>query len=1079
MGGLQFSQHGKPLSGLISATASALLAYLVVSGRTHSQTHLAHLFWGDLSNGDAKKHLHRVLHNLRKLLGLHLIVSREGVAFNTSAPYWCDVEHFERVLTRDWLHDISPQPSLLGTRAPAALPPEADLVLRNGGYVGNVGFASPSRNDAQRLAPITDAVELYRGEFLAGLHIAGSADFDAWLNQTREHLQQLALAALTKLVLHYGEHGESGRGAALRYARRIIAIDPLCEEAYREVMMLLAKGGQHSAALAQYETCCRVLQRDLGRAPSRETTLLYERIRAAAITPRHGLPPSDTPLMGRERELSDLSERIAMPHCALIGIVGPSGVGKTRLVVEAGLRCGDQFGDGVYFVAMAALNTQNAIVAAIAESVGCAFRGTASPKAQLLRHLSELEALLILDSAELLLADLAPDAPDSPDTAASLLRQIARQAPGVKLLLTSREADGLSPDQIIHLNGLAYPKPSLPCHDLASCLAAYPALRLFVFAAQRANEDYELQAEQLPHVSRLCQLLQGLPLAIEVAAAWASVLLVDEVTNEISHNLDFLNDHQLHPATHHHALLAAFEYAWARLTAEDKSTLRRLSVFRGAFTLEAVEQILGAKRHTLLALVDRALLQRWDGGRGGKGYVLHEALRQFAQEQLRLQPEEGSSTLQRYADYYTRFVKTREAALVLPRGVPEHTQALAEIEREIDNIATAWQVALARKQLGAIDNAFEGLHRFYHLRARFHEGYEAFERAALVVQSNGKAGASVLAAALATRQAYFMFRLDHLAEAKAVAQRSLEGLQRLQHRPGPHLSPSKVTQEVIFNTQLLGTLAWGEGDFWAAQQWWQQALEQHEQNDNHAQVARAQNNVAVLAIETGDLAQAKRLLAQSLQAKRAQNDWQGVVFALENLANVALLSNEVEQAQQLRLETLTIAEAQHDAVGVLRAHTQLGYLAYLLRDQDQALGHLNEARRLARAQRQAQGLGLVLCNLSLVHAARGELDDCRLCLRSALQTSLQQHDAFVTQLAVASAAVLAATHGQAEQAVAWGEWAQCQPATSIDIRWRVRLAAQRWLDYLAPDIIGAAQTRGRLCSPDQIVDEVLGWLVGR
>ena len=1049
LGGLQFSQNGKLLSGFVTTTAQALLAYLVVTGYSHSQEHLASLFWGDLSAVEAKANLRRVLLNLRKLVGIHIVLARDSVAFNPSAPYWCDIGQFEHILTQEWVSDI---------RSKELRPrPTHDSVLSFDPHT--VRHHAP-----HQFAAMIDAVELYQGEFLAGLHIAGSAAFDAWLIKTREHLQQLALAALTKLVLHYGAQGEKGRGLALRYARRILTIDPLSEEAYREVMILLAKGGQHSAALAQYETCCRLLQRELGRPPMRETVVLYERIRAAAIIPRHTLPPSNTLLVGRERELSDLSDYIAMPNCPLIGIIGPDGAGKTRLAVEAGLRCGDQFADGVYFVALSSLNTLNTIITAIAEGVGCVFRGTASPKAQLLRHLGALEALIILDGAEQLLE--AANNHGSP-----LLADLIVHAPGIKILVTAREAFGLAPENTLSLSGLSYPQPNAPCADVASCVAAYPAIRLFLLAAQRANEDYELYADQLTHVARLCRVLNGLPMAIEIAAAWASVLLVDEMANEMARNLDFLNDQHVNIPILQHVLRAAFEYAWSRLTAEDKSTLRKLSVFRGNFTRDAVEQIVGANRHTLLSLVDRSLVHRDASGR----YVLHETLRQFAQEQLRLQPEEGSVTLQRYAEYYSRYVKAREAALTHPSDNAEQSQAAAEIEQEIDNIATSWQIALARKQVSAIDNAYEGLHRFYHLRARFHEGYEMFERAALVAQANGTAG-SVLAAALATRQAYFMFRLDRPDEAQSVAQRSLDDLRRLQPQ---HISQDcthhKVDQEIIFNTQLLGTLTWGAGDFRAARQLWQQALEQHQKADNHAQVVRAQNNVAVLAIETGDLGHAKALLEQSLHTKRSQNDWGGVAFALENLANVAFLCDDLFEARRMRLEALEIFQSLNDAVGMLRSQTHLGYLAYLLHEYDNALSVLNEALSLARQQRIGFGISQVLCNLSLVHGARGELEECQACLRNALQNSLQHHDPPV-KMVIASAAVLAAKQGQAAASAAWGEWAQQQPLANIDIKRRVGLAAERWASYLSPEMIVVAQARGRACTLEQIVDEVMAWL---
>lgn len=287
---------GLAVSGFISSKAQALLYYLAVTGRPHSREALAALFWGDMPDSNARANLRVTLCNLRQLFPDHLLAGRDTLAFNRATPYWLDVEVFQAALRQ-----LESSPGAT-----------AETVVR-------------------------EAVALYCGEFLEGFSVDGAPEFEAWALLQREQLRQAALQALHALTIYATEQGAHKRGIA--YATKLIALDPWREEAHRQLMLLLALNGQRGAALAQYETCRRILVAELGIQPLEETTELYERIRAADL----GAPAAETqqqqllPFAGRGDEYAWLVREWKAARTSAKGIAlieGEAGIGKTRLAEE-------------------------------------------------------------------------------------------------------------------------------------------------------------------------------------------------------------------------------------------------------------------------------------------------------------------------------------------------------------------------------------------------------------------------------------------------------------------------------------------------------------------------------------------------------------------------------------------------------------------------------------------------------------------------------------------------------------------------------------------------------------------------
>ena len=516
LGGLQITQNGIPLTNFVSNKAPALLAYLAVTQRAHSRDALAGLLWGELSDTDAKNNLRQTLSNLRKLLDPYLLITRETVGLNPDASYLLDVTQFEQSLTTE------------------------DRRQNTDHRLQNAEHRSQTTDSEAAVHHLAVAIELYQGDFLAGFFVRDAPEFEEWMLAQRARLHELALQALHTLTEFHLSHGAYVR--AIDYAMRLLALDSWREEAHRQLMLAFARSGQRSAALAQYETCRRSLDKELGVEPSAETTKLYERIRAAGEATRHNLPPQPTPFVGRAQELAQIEAQLLKPECRLLTLLGVGGVGKTRLALataERLLQIG-AFLNGVYFVPLVGVESPELLATAMADACEFTFSGKQDPKAQLANFLRDKETLLVLDNFEQLL------------DAALWLGQLLKSAPNLKLLVTSRERLNVQWERLVTIEGLAYPKDEngrmkdegggaqddplkkglgggMKAEDDDSIFnlqsffhqsLRFDAIQLFVSRAQAVQVDFDVNAT-LPCVVRICQLVEGMPLGLELAAAWA------------------------------------------------------------------------------------------------------------------------------------------------------------------------------------------------------------------------------------------------------------------------------------------------------------------------------------------------------------------------------------------------------------------------------------------------------------------------------------------------------------------------------------------------------------------------------
>ena len=442
-------------------------------------------------------------------------------------------------------------------------------------------------------------------------------------------------------------------------------------------------------------------------AQTTNTMVLNERF--ATPTPathtKHNLPSDLTPFVGREAELKELAGLVASPNTRLITILASGGMGKTRLSIEAGKYQLDKFKDGVFFVALAPLKSATNIVPTIADAIGFTFQGQGNETRELLDYLREKNVLLIMDNFEHVL--------DGGEIVAEILGECLY----VTILASSRENLNLQGETRFRISGMDFPDWETPEDALE-----YSAVKLFMQSARRARPGFELEADDLTYVARICRMVRGLPLGIVLAAAWVEMLTLEEIAEEIATNLDFLETEARNVPERHRSVRAVFETSWQCLTEQEQEIFAKLAVFRGGFSRNAGQKITGASLRTLTSLVNKSLLFRQpETGR----YEIHELLRQYAAEELQTMGQE-TALKNAHSDYYLRAIGEFNKDIIGERQLI----VMNDIEGDIENVRVAWDLAFEQWNTELLSKAWFTLFRFYQHRNRFQECNDAFAKIA-------------------------------------------------------------------------------------------------------------------------------------------------------------------------------------------------------------------------------------------------------------------------------------------------------------------------------------------------------------
>ena len=936
---------GQPIAHFESSKARALLAYLAVEAdRPHRRETLAGLLWPNLTDRAAHGNLRNTLSRLRRAIGdrdadpSFLLVSRETIQFNRASDCWLDVQAFQ----------------------------DRSATSQEGTY-------RPARDRPERPEQWAEAIALYRGSFLDGLNLGGSAPFEDWSLLTREKLFRRALVTLHRLVIYLAERGEYERAG--RYAWRQVELAPWDESAQRQLMGVLALDGQRDAALAQYQACCRALEAELDVAPEAETTALYERIRdggelpAPDVLPPHNLPAQLTPFVGRERELAEIAQVLADPACRLLSLVGSGGSGKTRLALEAATARLRAYEHGVYCVSLNPLQSGDAVPAAIARAIGFALSGGQGPMQQLLDYVRRKRMLLILDNCEHLLA--SPPMRGMTGGIASTASAILRAAPQVTLVATSRARLNVPGENLVPVGGMVYPDQTSDLCQTSDVLDRYSALALFAQSARRVRPGFDLSANNLDAVVRICRLVQGLPLAIILSAAWTRILSSDEIAEEIERGLDFLSTEWREVEPRHSSVRAVFDHSWSLLSEHEQTVLAGLSVFRGGCTRQAAQQVSGASLRDLMALVNHSLLQRLPTGR----FEMHELLRQYAAEKLGQCPAKGTAVHDRHSAHYAAMSDGWETDL---RGA-QQLAALAEMDLEIENVRAAWDWAVKQGQIDQLDRLFSALWRYGDCRDRQHYatwfGKTAQALSTLVPQATteqlvqpNESRESRLAKTSEPRLrllAKLLAARSYCGEKARLARQSLSVLER------PELQNRDIRAEKAFALLALAlaeqsggaaeqSLAlyrelgdpWGTAFMLCTLCWcmpwepatyerlwclYQEALSTGQAQGDRVNAAHASHGLAELALQQGQLEQAEQLGQRALDLYQGIGDWMRVAWVYDLIGAVAMVRGQFAEAHALMVQGAELYEDVGAAGGIAQAE-------FLLGTYEMHLGQLARAR---------------------------------------------------------------------------------------------------------------------------------------
>jgi predicted ATPase/transcriptional regulator with XRE-family HTH domain len=626
-------------------------------------------------------------------------------------------------------------------------------------------------------------------------------------------------------------------------------------------------------------------------------------VSSASTTSRINLPVVPTPLIGRQREVAELNQLLRDPECRLLTLVGPGGIGKTRLAIETAAHMQADFADGVYFVPLAAVHTTRLIVPIIADAIGFAFpsAGAADPTTQLFSYLKQKEALLLTDNLEQLLTEPGVE----------VLANLLAHAPHVKLLATSRESLGLHSEWVYDVQGLP-----IPDSRDAEGSAQHTSVELFLQRARRAHVGFIATLEEYPAIVHICQMVDGNPLGIELAAAWVRTLTCDQIAHEIEGGLDFLSVSTRDLPTRHRSMRSVFDHSWRLLTEEEQAVLLRLSVFQGGVRREAAEQVAEATLSVLSTLITKSFIRRSAAGR----YDLHELIRQFAAEHFAERPEEQSATQECHGRYYLTYFSQADGRL---RSAAQR-ETLEELTTEIDNFRSAWNWAVTHGEFALIEQTLRMFVMLYDTRGWLQEGLDMLGRAVSALemaygQSPHDRTHQVALGHLLTSYAELATRLGQQEQAQATLERSLEILRPL-HEP-------RVLVETI---TFLGLVMEFTGNYPRAAEFYTEGLEIATAIGDRWFAALCRLLLAgegSLRLPASTAENAHERLRSVVADWRAIGDPRLTAIALNNLSWVAIRLGRYDEARDTLEESVLLNTSIGDRWGLGFAYRGLGLIA--------------------------------------------------------------------------------------------------------------------------------------------------------
>jgi predicted ATPase/DNA-binding SARP family transcriptional activator len=871
LGTFDLRQAGKPVA-LSSRPAQSLFAYLILNaGTAHRREKLAGLLWPDSLEETARDNLRHALWRVRKALqsassARFLRADDLTIGFEPSSEYWLDaaeLEHLDENASAD----------------------EMIAVLSK-----------------------------YQGDLLPGF-------YDEWVVLEREHLNSIFEHKMARLMSLLQD--EKRWLDILDWAERWIKLGEKPEPAYRALMSAHAAKGDMSKVAAAYERCIKSLH-ELGVEPSEQTKELYENLKSRKETSKNAsvttklaaketfsnIPVPLTSFIGRENELKEIVRLLSSSR--LVTLTGPGGVGKTRLAIQTAYDSLRKFKDGVFWVGLVGLSDENLIPQEIAQSLNVREVSQEPLIETIKRHLKSKNLLLILDNCEHLIRACAQYA-----------EQLLAACPKLKVLATSIEALGL-------FNENTWQVPSLPLPEMQGPLSLeelqeFASIKLFDERAGNAKSGFVLDERNASSVAQICHRLDGIPLAIELAAARIKVLSVDEIASRLDDRFSLLTAGSRTAIPRHQTLRATIDWSYDLLTEQERILLRRLSVFAGGFTLEAAEAVCsqGMRQSNILdllgRLVDKSLvIVEADSEVSGTRYRLLETIRQYALEKL-VETGEASVIRDRHLDFYLSLAEKSEPHIFGHESVIW----INRLDKELDNI-----------------------------------------RAAMEWSTNS--GKAVAALRIAGSFVYFYFWYPHG-----------NLLSELQHRIQLALSRPEGMQRTLARAKALNALGfmnWADTYPTDRRPELEEALSIGRELGDQWNTAAAVLYLGLFASMQGNYVEARSLLEQSLEISRTMGPEGKVVLSwtLTFLGDVALNQNESKEAHSFFEETVAILREIGDKNFLAYSLRRLGLLAWREKDFGRAIALCKQSLSLNRELGDPRGVLACLAGFADIAVVQGK-----------------------------------------------------------------------------------------------------------
>jgi predicted ATPase/transcriptional regulator with XRE-family HTH domain/Tfp pilus assembly protein PilF len=839
--------------------------------------------------------------------------------------------------------------------------------------------------------------------------------FGTWVRRRRRALdltqhalaQRIGCARITIQKIEAGERRPSREFAALLAERLAVPLDE------RAAFLRAARSELATQQLAD------------PIRPATNIGAFRQLASGARVLAIGNVPTRLTPCIGRERELAQLAALVADPNCHLITVIGLGGVGKTCLAITAATAHADTFADGAWFVALTTLESAELAAVAIADVLGVARNPEADPLKQLTFFLRDRQLLLILDNAE----HIAPGA-------TTLLVRLLGSAPGLKVIVTSRERLRLQGEWLIELDGLDYPQVE---SDTASETAG--AVQLFAYHARMARPDVVLGPQERPHVARLCRILEGLPLAIELAAGWVRMYPCQTIAEQIAHGLDVGALAPRDLPERQRSLRTVFNYSWGLLDQNERAGLRRLAAFHSPFDPTAAAAVADAPLALVAALLDKSLLRHRDD----EHFELHGLMRQYAAERLAEVQDEQERTLARHAAHFAALANALGAFAVVDAPV----EIVEAFSASLADVRAAWEWATARRETALVAQMMDGFRVFFEHQGLYHEGVDLFGRAALAFEAIERTDAAVdrLVSRLRVRQAIFYDRLAMTEQARHLLQAALAVARAASDQP-----------EIAHCLEDLAGVAWAQGAYREAQHYAEEALGLHEALGDELAASMIQSMLGGIAHDLGEYDVARQLCQTAFDAaaRVGSNGWRMaavtiglgyVEYALGNyptartlieaavaaaedtgrtygvthlqsiLGLILAAQGEWAAAERALRAALGRARLLNYPFGIALALNRLGAVLSWQGAYTEAQALLNEALSLCEAAENRTGIAYALVRLGELACATGDVAQAEHLLRRALKTAAAIESTPLILDVLASMALLAARRGQDREAL--------------------------------------------------------------